>query len=419
MKRCERKRRPYRGCKKTDQRSGRLLWHRMLAVLVAAVTILTGIELSGLEAVFAKETSGYQIDVSYSEGKAQAVLKGNTDSVGAGITLGELKDEEGNTFDPSEFETTVTENGTYTYILTYKETASQNGKQMDKEEKVTVTVDQIETKTSETSSVSAANEAAASQQPAASEETPAALPLNVLEESLEGIQAARATTTAAINVGQYADELLISNLNTSGTYTFEGGSFDTVEIPSFEQTITGTGTTVQRSFSRAGIIIAGGDESAPVFITGLYPIEKSDGTGYDWYYTTEDNTEQGNPYGNIEAGYLLDTDTTSVRFYYALDTSDTYTIGFLPSSIDFSLLVNGTPYEGVGDLADPIQVKPGEKIVATIGLPSEYQTSLMALYESDAGWSEYVQRGLSRLTVWSDQKMTVRDRDQINHTALG
>ena len=286
MKRCERKRRPYRGCKKTDQRSGRLLWHRMLAVLVAAVTILTGIELSGLEAVFAKETSGYQIDVSYSEGKAQAVLKGNTDSVGAGITLGELKDEEGNTFDPSEFETTVTENGTYTYILTYKETASQNGKQMDKEEKVTVTVDQIETKTSETSSVSAANEAAASQQPAASEETPAALPLHVLEESLEGIQAARATTTAAINVGQYADELLISNLNTSGTYTFEGGSFDTVEIPSFEQTITGTGTTVQRSFSRAGIIIAGGDESAPVFITGLYPIEKSDVTGYDWYYNT-------------------------------------------------------------------------------------------------------------------------------------
>lgn len=416
MKRCERKRRPYRGCKKTDQRSGRLLWHRMLAVLVAAVTILTGIELSGLEAVFAKETSGYQIDVSYSEGKAQAVLKGNTDSVGAGITLGELKDEEGNTFDPSEFETTVTENGTYTYILTYKETASQNGKQMDKEEKVTVTVDQIETKTSETSSVSAANEAAASQQPAASEETPAALPLNVLEESLEGIQAARATTTAAINVGQYADELLISNLNTSGTYTFEGGSFDTVEIPSFEQTITGTGTTVQRSFSRAGIIIAGGDESAPVFITGLYPIEKSDGTGYDWYYTTEDNTEQGNPYGNIEAGYLLDTDTTSVRFYYALDTSDTYRIGFLPSSIDFSLLVNGTSYEGAGDLVDPIQVKPGEKIVATIELPSEYQTALMALYEFDAGWSDSFTRVIASYGLVRPEDDDAIAKDKSNGT---
>ena len=114
MKSYERRRKPYRGGKRTEQRSGHLLWHRMLAVLVAAVTILTGIELSGLEAVFAKETSGYQIDVSYSEGKAQAVLKGNTDSVGAGITRGELKDEEGNSFDPSEVETTVTENGTYT-----------------------------------------------------------------------------------------------------------------------------------------------------------------------------------------------------------------------------------------------------------------------------------------------------------------
>lgn len=39
MKSYERRRKPYRGGKRTEQRSGHLLWHRMLAVLVAAVTI--------------------------------------------------------------------------------------------------------------------------------------------------------------------------------------------------------------------------------------------------------------------------------------------------------------------------------------------------------------------------------------------
>lgn len=415
MKSYERRRKPYRGGKRTEQRSGHLLWHRMLAVLVAAVTILTGIELSGLEAVFAKETSGYQIDVSYSEGKDQAVLKGNTDSVSAGVTLSELKDEEGNTFDPSEFETTVTENGTYTYTLTYKETASQSGKQVDKEEKVSVTVDQIVTKTSETSSVSVANEAAASQQPTASEETPAALPLNVLEESLEGIRASRAASDPTINVGQYADELLTSKLTETG-YSFGGGSFATTEIPSFDQPITGTGTTIQRSFSRAGIIVSGGDESAPIFITGLYPVEKEDGSGYDWYYTTENTTEQNNPYGNISAGYLLDMATMSVRFYYALDTSDTYRIGFLPSSIGFSLLVNGTSYESAGALTDPIQVKPGEKIVATIELPSEYQTALMALYESGAAWSSSFTRVIASYGLVRPEDDDAIAKDKSNGT---
>ena len=238
MKRYERRRKPYRGRKRTDQRSGYLLWHRMLAVLVAAVTFLTGVELSGLEAVFAKETSGYQIDVSYSEGKDQAVLKGNADNISAGVTLGELKDEEGNTFDPAEFEMAVTENGTYTYTLTYQETASQTGKQIDKEEEVSVTVDQIrvEAETSEISDVSAASEAEAAQQ--SSEQQPAeTLPISVLQAELQSLQQTREVNTAQMTVSMYAEELQsipLKNAEGESTTIFSGGTLDEEDVPSFQ-----------------------------------------------------------------------------------------------------------------------------------------------------------------------------------------
>ena len=384
MKRCERKRRPYRGCKKTDQRSGRLLWHRMLAVLVAAVTILTGIELSGLEAVFAKETSGYQIDVSYSEGKAQAVLKGNTDSVGAGITLGELKDEEGNTFDPSEFETTVTENGTYTYILTYKETASQNGKQMDKEEKVTVTVDQIETKTSETSSVSAVNEAAASQQPA---ET---LPISVLQAELRSLQQTRATDTAQLTVGMYAEELhsaQLENTDNQNTTTFSGGSLDAGAVPGFNQPIGNNTSSVPRQFTAARLITEGVSGMSGVQISGLYPVQS--GNSFNWYYTIDVSSGEGGAYGDVSMGYLLDLDSgDEVRFYYSLSDSTSYNITFLPGGdYSFTLQTENRSVDGTG--ANPgITAKPGQKMIAEIDLASNNKSALMALYKGNNSWDD-------------------------------
>ena len=150
MRQYERKGKQYRGEKKTSQRSSHLLWHRALAGLVAAVTILTGIEMPGLENVFAEETSGYQIDVSYSEESNQVTLTGNMENVPSDITLLDITDEDGTEYEPDEFTATVAENGIYTYTLTYSEAVPETGKTVEKEEAVDVVVDEVEEPAEET-----------------------------------------------------------------------------------------------------------------------------------------------------------------------------------------------------------------------------------------------------------------------------
>ena len=46
----------------------------MLAVIAAAATFLTGIDVTGLQTVFANGTSGYKIEVSYSEAQAGDII---------------------------------------------------------------------------------------------------------------------------------------------------------------------------------------------------------------------------------------------------------------------------------------------------------------------------------------------------------
>ena len=401
MKRYERRRKPYRGRKRTDQRSGYLLWHRMLAVLVAAVTFLTGVELSGLEAVFAKETSGYQIDVSYSEGKDQAVLKGNADNISAGVTLGELKDEEGNTFDPAEFEMAVTENGTYTYTLTYQETASQTGKQIDKEEEVSVTVDQIrvEAETSEISDVSAASEAEAAQQ--SSEQQPAeTLPISVLQAELQSLQQTREVNTAQMTVSMYAEELQsipLKNAEGESTTIFSGGTLDEEDVPSFQQRIENTDNTVERQFVTARVILDGVSELAGVQITGLYPVQNNQNT-FDWYYTVDTSANVGAAepaYGDVSVGYLLNSGD-QVRFYYS-SAGQEYEIQNLPGTttingstfdFNFTLQANGKTYEGNGALtgSDRIKVRAGQKMIVEVDMSSSHKSSLLAVYKGGVEW---------------------------------
>ena len=78
-------------------------WRGILAVIAAAATLLTGIDLSGLEKAFANGRSGYRIEVSYSEDRSSAILSGNADSLAQGGSLGRVTDAEGRGYSPSEF----------------------------------------------------------------------------------------------------------------------------------------------------------------------------------------------------------------------------------------------------------------------------------------------------------------------------
>ena len=120
------------------------IWKRCIAAAVAMVTVLTGFNYDGLANVFAKETSGYRIDVSYSEDKTSAVLTGNVGNVPAGTTLTAMTGADGTEYDPNSFQMTVTENGTYTYTLEYNVSVAETGQTVEQKETLEITVDQIQ-----------------------------------------------------------------------------------------------------------------------------------------------------------------------------------------------------------------------------------------------------------------------------------
>ncbi len=371
--------------KHRNRKSERHIWSRLLAVLVIAATFLTGFDISLLNSVFAQETSGYRIEVSYSHDKSQAFLKGNTDSLRTGVTLGELKDVEGNTSDPSGFEAAVTENGTYTYTLTYQETASQTGKQIDKEEKVTVQVDQIAAAAEETQAASAkkeqsasgketrsgqastasSTEAAENTQQADAGETPTAVELSVLEQSLAETRAVT-TTEAQIEVKQYAAESVTVNLNSNGEKVyFLGGSLingDTESVPDYVG-------TPERRFTKAAFVYTNAPENM-VELSGLYPLYNTTTQKYDWYYTTKAIDENNGGSGtddvsdNIKVGYLI-PDGVDIRFYYELTATQTYTIT-TSANADFELDISGA--EQVQNSTNQFSAKEGTWVVATMTL---------------------------------------------------
>ena len=129
--------------RKNRQNTGRArrCWKGMLAVIAAAATFLTGIDVTGLQTVFANGTSGYKIEVSYSEDQSQATLTGNADRLGQGVTLVSVTDAEGKEYSPSEFSYPVTENGDYTFTVDYK--VEEAALIREEKEELTVTVDGI------------------------------------------------------------------------------------------------------------------------------------------------------------------------------------------------------------------------------------------------------------------------------------
>ena len=310
------------------------IWKRCIAAAVAMVTVLTGFNYDGLANVFAKETSGYRIDVSYSEDKTSAVLTGNVGNVPAGTTLTAMTGADGTEYDPNSFQMTVTENGTYTYTLEYNVSVAETGQTVEQKETLEITVDQIQAVKARTMSepATASNDSTAAAQQSSErtggpsqnseaatllEEAPETVPLAELEEELAALADGGGSDEdqlegASYGVYQYAYEERELDLMGGKTVPYMGGLF-AENAPGY----TESGFT--RIYKEASLVIVQEDIDAyaEIAITGLYPYNLQAGSGPEqWYYTTAENTEGSDSgYGTIQVGYRI-PDNAQVRLYY-------------------------------------------------------------------------------------------------------
>lgn len=378
-------------------------WNRMLAVLAAAALLITSVNVTGLEAVFAEEKSGYGIAVTYSDDKSQATLTGNTESLKQGVNLVSLTDASGSEYDPAQFSYPVTENGEYTFTLDYQvQEASQT---RDIKEELKVTVDGIQkaeveeaqaeapqTEAPQTESApqtqaeapQATADTGADTTAAAEQERPATVALSVLQQSLAETRSI-STTAAQIEVKQYAAESVTVNLaENSQQYYFKGGSLidgDTDAIPDY------TGKQA-RQFEKAAFVYTSVPDNM-VELTGLYPLYNDDTKKYDWYYTTKTTDESSSSEGSgsvedTKVGFLL-PDGVEIRFYYALTESKSYTLT-VNASTDFKVDIAGADSSS----GNFYQVKEGTRVVVTATLESGWWWAIARL-SSSAGrfWADY------------------------------
>lgn len=308
------------------------IWKRVVATVAAIVTVLTGFNYAGLESIFAEEKSGYQIDVSYAADRTSAVLTGNTAHLAEGVEMLSMSDEEGTVYDPGKFNLTITENGTYTYTLGYSTLAPETGEQVEKTERLEVTVDQIqapqaETEVSEEMDVQEAVQQPGQEkqkQPDASERqgVPGSVPVNILKKQVALLVDERAggDDESTVNVYFYADEEKELSLNDRTAIQFAGGYFSE-ELPTFTQQEYGSATYV-RAYADAAIIYTdadGGQITLPV--TGVFPYQSED-ESITWYYTINEpgdgTTDTG--YGQIQVGYLV-PEGAEIRLHYEVNTT--------------------------------------------------------------------------------------------------
>lgn len=366
------------------------IWKRCIAAAVAMVTVLTGLNYDGLANVFAKETSGYRIDVSYSEDKTSAVLTGNVGNVPAGTTLTAMTGADGTEYDPNSFQMTVTENGTYTYTLKYNVSVAETGQTVEQKETLEVTVDQIQAVKARTMSepAAASNDSTAAAQQSSErtggpsqnseaatllEEAPETVPLAELEEELAALADGGGSDEdqlegASYGVYQYAYEERELDLMGGKTVPYMGGLF-AENAPGY----TESGFT--RIYKEASLVIVQEDIDAyaEIAITGLYPYNLQAGSGPEqWYYTTAENTEGSDSgYGTIQVGYRI-PDNAQVRLYYEVshNAQTSVTLQTNSTGIDigeFEFKVKNTQ---MGDVPFSVTAYPTERVPVEFKMPA-------------------------------------------------
>ncbi len=367
------------------------IWKRCIAAAVAMVTVLTGFNYDGLANVFAKETSGYQIDVSYSEDKTSAVLTGNVGNVPAGTTLTAMTGADGTEYDPNSFQMTVTENGTYTYTLEYNVSVAETGQTVEQKETLEVTVDQITakqtaSKTTQSTGRSASGLQSGSQADASSQsnstaqqavtadstEAPETVPLAELKAELATLAGDTGSgdgelDEATYNVYQYAYEEKGLSLTNGASVSYTGGLF-TENAPVY------TESGITRNYKEAALVIIqeGIDEEVGIAITGLYPYSLQAGNT-EWYYTTASNTESTDDgYGIIQVGYRL-PDNAQVRLYYEVPDNPRHNVVFETNGVssitpsEYQLKVKNT---NLSNLNASVQAVPTERVSVEFNKPT-------------------------------------------------
>lgn len=339
--------------RKNRQNTGRArrCWKGMLAVIAAAATFLTGIDVTGLQTVFANGTSGYKIEVSYSEDQSQATLTGNADRLGQGVTLVSVTDAEGKEYSPSEFSYPVTENGDYTFTVDYK--VEEAALIREEKEELTVTVDGIKkieiedtpSESTEPSERMAVSELLARAQNTEGQITPLEIPAYTSESNLR-------LGSAAISYsgGKFSEELTGELANYPG-----------------------------RFFDYAYFVLPGDDTEFPLL--GLYPLYNEQTQKTDWYYILEDKGATGsqNPgTGNVEGQVAIELpEDAQVRVKYKVTTD--------PKNI---VKKYTKPGGGADTNADSIKRwdtslvekgRAGEKIVVTFTVPAEYTSAIVEI----------------------------------------
>lgn len=318
-------------------------WKRLLAMIITAVTLLTGTDLSGFESVFAEEKSGYKIDVSYSEGDIRATLTGNVQNVAEGVTLVNVSGPDGNQYDPSELSYPITENGDYVFTVDFQ--VSAGSEQVDKQEKITVTVDGIGGEETAAQSVSVT--------------TPERMALSDL---LAAAQSTSAKKTLTIVAEESRLEL--------GTFDFEGGSFGEILTEPLSALLPNSPDVnkfATRYFKSGYFKMPAGNDEFPV--TGLYEV------GGQWYYTA------GHEDGNTETSTGVSTDVAvllpseaEVYVSYAIGTDGTeynitkeYSVG---KGSEWNVVVGDSSFD-----ATPERAHAYEQVVFSFAVPIELQSA--------------------------------------------
>ena len=343
--------------RKNRQNTGRArrCWKGMLAVIAAAATFLTGIDVTGLQTVFANGTSGYKIEVSYSEDQSQATLTGNADRLGQGVTLVSVTDAEGKEYSPSEFSYPVTENGDYTFTVDYK--VEEAALIREEKEELTVTVDGIK-------KIEIEDTPSESTEPS---ERMAVSELLARAQNTEG-------QITPLEIPAYTSE---SNLRLgSAAISYSGGKFSE-ELTGELQGYPG------RFFDYAYFVLPGDDTEFPLL--GLYPLYNEKTQKTDWYYILEDKGATGsqNPgTGGVEGQVAIELpEDAQVRVKYKVTTD--------PKNIAKKYI---KPGGGTDTDANSIkrwsvslveQGRAGEKIVVTFTVPAEYTSAVVEVSKAD------------------------------------
>lgn len=407
---------------RNTRRNKTALWRRCIAAAAAMMTVLTGFNYDGLENVFAEEKSGYQIDVSCSDDKTNAVLTGNTENVSTDTELTALTGKDGTEYDPDNFEMTVTENGTYTYTLEYSVNVAETGQTVEREETLEVTVDQIQTAQARTVETETEEEQGktepeaeqpepekqtATEEPADGSESksgtqqpieqtdggsqngaaadlpkkaPDTVPLSELEAELETMADESDSgddelKEVTYGVYQYAFEEKGLSLTGDSTVPYTGGLFSENAPVYAESGIT-------RNYKEAALVVVqdGIDDEVGIPITGLYPYSLQSGSGdMAWYYTTAENTEgSDNNYGTIQLGYKI-PDEAQVRLYYQVPENPSYNITLKTNEVtsisvgEYKLKVKNVALSAINSSTKAV---PTERVAVEFTKPTalEYMT---------------------------------------------